>query len=188
MGLFFKKSKKFGLFRLNASKSGLGLSFGVKGCRIAVNSKGVQVNTGTKGVYYRKSVSWNKLKGEHPNTLQEEIPNEPKIIQIKITKEQEKFNNTFTRVILVMVIFWLFLALIRLWALAYFILFLGVLFNLKLSLSNPTLYKEMVNNSNKFLEYTRQGYCVEYKKVENEQKRLEKKYKDYNYSYKNYKK
>jgi hypothetical protein len=36
----FRRSKSFGLFKLNFSKSGLGFSFGVPGARVGVNSKG----------------------------------------------------------------------------------------------------------------------------------------------------
>jgi hypothetical protein len=40
MGWSFRRSKSFGLFRLNFSKSGIGHSFGVPGARVGVNSKG----------------------------------------------------------------------------------------------------------------------------------------------------
>lgn len=39
MGFRFRKSVKIGPVRLNVSKSGLGVSAGVKGARIGVNSK-----------------------------------------------------------------------------------------------------------------------------------------------------
>ena len=73
MGFYIKKSKNFGPFKLNFSKSGLGLSFGKKGCRVALNNKGVQLNAGKNGVYYRKSVSLNKLaKGKNGEEIMEE--------------------------------------------------------------------------------------------------------------------
>ena len=56
MGLFFKKSKNLGLFKLNFSKSGIGMSFGVKGFRISKNSKGTYLNAGKNGFYYRKKI------------------------------------------------------------------------------------------------------------------------------------
>jgi hypothetical protein len=40
MGWSFRRSKSFGLFKLNFSKSGIGYSFGVKGARIDINAKG----------------------------------------------------------------------------------------------------------------------------------------------------
>lgn len=188
MGLFFRKSKQIGLFRLNASKSGFGLSFGIKGCRLSINPRGIQLNAGVKGTYYRKSVSWNKLKSNNTSVYKNEKDNETKIMQIIITKEQQRFANAFVLTFIITSLLWCFLLLVRLWFLAYLIAFLGFLFNLKLSLTNPEKFKEMVANSNQFFEYKKRGYCVEYKQVENEQKRLEKKYKDYNYSYKNYQK
>lgn len=188
MGLFFKKSKKMGLFRLNSSKSGFGLSFGTKGCRLSINSKGIQLNTGTKGIFYRKTITWNKLKNDNPNILQKENQNEAIVVLIEITKEQQQFDNAFVVTFIVTIVLWSFLLLLHLWFLACLIAFLGFLFNLKLSITNPENFKAMVTNSNKFFEYKKQGYRVAYKQVENEQKRHEKKYKDYNYSYRNYKK
>jgi hypothetical protein len=40
MGWSFRRSKSFGLFRLNFSKSGVGYSFGVPGARIGLSAKG----------------------------------------------------------------------------------------------------------------------------------------------------
>lgn len=55
MGFRFRKSVKIGPVRLNVSKSGLGVSTGVKGARIGVNSKGnVYGSVGVKGMTYRK--------------------------------------------------------------------------------------------------------------------------------------
>jgi hypothetical protein len=57
MGWSFRKSKSFGPFRLNFSKSGIGLSAGIKGARISTNSRGTYVNLGMNGMYYRKRIS-----------------------------------------------------------------------------------------------------------------------------------
>jgi hypothetical protein len=56
MGFFFRKSKSFGLFRLNFSKSGVGISTGVKGARVSVGPRGTELHLGRKGVYYRKKL------------------------------------------------------------------------------------------------------------------------------------
>jgi Protein of unknown function (DUF4236) len=59
MGWSFRRSKSLGLFRLNFSKSGIGYSFGVKGARIGVNSKGKQYVRGGipgTGLYYQSSL------------------------------------------------------------------------------------------------------------------------------------
>jgi hypothetical protein len=59
MGWSFRRSKSFGLFKLNFSKSGLGFSFGVPGARVGVNSKGKKYLRGGipgTGVYYQSSL------------------------------------------------------------------------------------------------------------------------------------
>lgn len=57
MGFFYRKSKKIGPFRINLSKSGIGLSTGVKGLRYSVGPRGSYVTVGRRGVYYRKKIS-----------------------------------------------------------------------------------------------------------------------------------
>jgi hypothetical protein len=61
MGVFFRKSIKLGKHtRLNLSKSGIGISTGVKGARIGVNSKGkTYVAGGKDGIYFRKELGGN---------------------------------------------------------------------------------------------------------------------------------
>jgi hypothetical protein len=54
MGLFFRKSIGAGPFRLNLSKSGVGVSAGVHGARIGLGTRGPYVSAAKGGVYYRK--------------------------------------------------------------------------------------------------------------------------------------
>ena len=59
MGWSFRRSKSFGLFKLNFSKSGLGFSFGVPGARVGVNSEGKKYVRGGipgTGLYYQSSL------------------------------------------------------------------------------------------------------------------------------------
>jgi len=59
MGWSFRRSKSFGLFRLNFSKSGVGFSFGVPGARVGVNAKGKKYVRGGipgTGLYYQSSL------------------------------------------------------------------------------------------------------------------------------------
>ncbi len=61
MGWSFRRSKSFGLFKLNFSKSGIGFSFGVPGARVGVNSKGKKyVRGGIPGswLYYQPSLPY----------------------------------------------------------------------------------------------------------------------------------
>lgn len=54
MALYLRKAFKKGPIRLNLSKGGLGLSGGITGARLGINSKGVYVHGGRHGLYYRK--------------------------------------------------------------------------------------------------------------------------------------
>lgn len=57
MGMSFRKSMKIGGMRVNLSKSGIGVSTGIKGLRVGVNAKGKSyVSAGTHGMYYRKTI------------------------------------------------------------------------------------------------------------------------------------
>lgn len=69
MGWSFRKSTSLGPFRLNFSRSGLGMSFGVKGARISVNKRGTYVNLGVNGVYYRQ-----RIGGNNTNTNNRFVP------------------------------------------------------------------------------------------------------------------
>lgn len=60
MGFYIKKSKSIGPFRVNLSKSGIGVSAGVKGARISKGPRGTTIHAGSNGIYYRKTVSSKK--------------------------------------------------------------------------------------------------------------------------------
>ena len=62
MGLYLRKSFSFGPLRLNLSKSGLGLSAGVKGARVGIGPRGTYVHGGRHGLYYRKHLSSRKSR------------------------------------------------------------------------------------------------------------------------------
>ncbi len=56
MGWFYRRSVKFGPFRLNFSKSGIGVSAGIKGARVSTGPKGTYLNLGANGFYYRQKI------------------------------------------------------------------------------------------------------------------------------------
>ena len=56
MGVFIRKAFKVGPVRFNLSKSGLGLSAGVKGLRLGAGPRGAYVMGGREGLYFRQSV------------------------------------------------------------------------------------------------------------------------------------
>mgnify|MGYP000701776197 CR=1 FL=1 len=68
MGLFLRKSFKAGPVRINLSKNGIGVSGGVKGARVGVNSKGKMYVAGGKGaIRYRKTLG-NANTSSHTNS------------------------------------------------------------------------------------------------------------------------
>lgn len=57
MGFYIRKSFRAGPIRFNLSKSGIGVSGGVKGARIGIGPRGTYVHAGRQGLYYRKNLS-----------------------------------------------------------------------------------------------------------------------------------
>lgn len=57
MGLYIRKSVRVGPFRFNLSKSGVGVSAGVKGFRVGTGPRGNYIHIGRGGLYYRKTLS-----------------------------------------------------------------------------------------------------------------------------------
>jgi hypothetical protein len=53
-----------GPFRLNLSKSGVGVSTGVKGLSISRGTRGSYLSAGMKGLYYRTRLNPKKLKSK----------------------------------------------------------------------------------------------------------------------------
>lgn len=84
LGFFIRKSKNLGLLKLNLSKSGLGFSIGVKGCRLSFNKKGIRLNAGRGGIYYRKSISQNKA------IKNDQTSNEELVVQNEYIEEKEQ--------------------------------------------------------------------------------------------------
>lgn len=64
MSFFFRHSINLGLFRINLSKSGIGISFGVRGARISLTPRGNYINLGAKGLYYRKKLNSRNAQGK----------------------------------------------------------------------------------------------------------------------------
>lgn len=62
MGFYLRKSFRAGPFRFNLSKSGIGVSTGVKGARVGVGPRGSYVHAGRHGLYYRKNLSSNRSR------------------------------------------------------------------------------------------------------------------------------
>jgi hypothetical protein len=56
VGFYFRKSAKLGPVRVNFSKSGIGVSTGVRGARISTGPRGTHINAGWGGFYYRQKI------------------------------------------------------------------------------------------------------------------------------------
>ena len=56
MSWYLKKAFRFGPIRFNLSKSGIGVSGGVKGFRVGTGPRGPYVHAGRGGIYCRKSL------------------------------------------------------------------------------------------------------------------------------------
>ena len=63
MGRSFRRSLKFGPLRVNVSKSGVGVSAGVRGARVAVGPRGTYVSFGVGGFRYQQKLSDSKRRG-----------------------------------------------------------------------------------------------------------------------------
>jgi hypothetical protein len=83
MGFYIRKAISVGPFRFNLSKSGVGVSAGVKGLRFGTGPRGNYVHMGRGGLYYRKTLpfsSTERNKQSHSPALQQsnnEIDHEP---------------------------------------------------------------------------------------------------------------
>lgn len=75
MGLFFRKSVKCGPFRFTLSKSGVGVSVGVRGFRVGSGPHGNHVSMGRGGIYYRKTFSNHspQLRALQPSVQPESV-------------------------------------------------------------------------------------------------------------------
>jgi hypothetical protein len=80
MGWGFRKSVKFGPMRVNFSKSGIGVSAGVKGARVSVGPRGTHLNIGRGPFYYRQKLRGSsRSKGNtvhlpQPNVVSQVLP------------------------------------------------------------------------------------------------------------------
>ena len=91
MGFSFKKSKNFGGFKVNLSKSGIGFSTGVKGFRVSAGPNGVNLNAGRNGRYYRKKLSTSDENVEDDENVETYTTSEDNSL-----KEQTIYDKKYT--------------------------------------------------------------------------------------------
>jgi hypothetical protein len=70
MPFYLRKTVSAGPFRFNLSKSGVGVSVGVKGLRIGTGPRGHYVHAGRGGLYYRASLGGTRANSapQHPSS------------------------------------------------------------------------------------------------------------------------
>lgn len=85
MGFYLRESISFGGIRFNFSKSGIGVSVGVKGFRIGTGPRGNYVHMGVNGLYYRSSLGTKKKKKIIPDNIDTIVKhNEPELNFVNI--------------------------------------------------------------------------------------------------------
>src|SRR5439155_9227662 len=67
MSFYLKKSLRFGPLRFNLSKSGIGVSAGVKGFRLGTGPRGNYIHAGRGGIYYRQTLGARRRGGRSAN-------------------------------------------------------------------------------------------------------------------------
>lgn len=77
MGLYLRKSISIGPLRFNLSKSGVGVSAGVKGLRFGVGPRGNYVHMGRGGLYYRATLP--PSTASHKPLIQPDLSSSPQI-------------------------------------------------------------------------------------------------------------
>jgi hypothetical protein len=72
MGIYLRKSIGVGPLRFNLSKSGIGVSAGIKGLRLGAGPRGNYIHMGRNGLYYRKTISTpGKGENNRPDRINE---------------------------------------------------------------------------------------------------------------------
>lgn len=79
MGFFFRKSLRFGPVRFNFSKSGIGVSAGIKGARVSTGPRGTYVHAGRHGFYYSQRVGGPTSHSQHQTPPLQQSPSQPSI-------------------------------------------------------------------------------------------------------------
>jgi hypothetical protein len=74
MPFYFRKSVSAGPFRFNFSKSGLGVSVGVKGFRVGTGPRGHYVHAGRGGIYYRATIGRSGQSRRGLESFAEPVP------------------------------------------------------------------------------------------------------------------
>src|SRR5215469_7203403 len=82
MRLHLRKSIRTGPVRWNLSKSGIGMSVGVRGLRVGTGPRGSYIAGGRNGIYFRQSLGGSSrtmrtARPAHVSTVPQAVPTSP---------------------------------------------------------------------------------------------------------------
>lgn len=81
MGFYIRKALRVGPLRFNLSKSGVGVSVGIKGLRLGTGPRGNYVHMGRGGLYFRKSLNAPGGRAPVRTDTPQLLPGEPARVQ-----------------------------------------------------------------------------------------------------------
>lgn len=101
MGFYIRKALTVGPFRFNLSKSGVGISAGIKGLRIGSGPRGNYIHMGRGGLYYRKTLPAGTIPTpiSNPSPLSEPYIPEVTLIEIESTDVSEMSDSSSTELL-----------------------------------------------------------------------------------------
>ena len=108
MGTYLRKSFTIGPIRLNLSKSGIGMSFGVTGLRLGTGPRGPYIHAGRGGLYFRKSLNTKPAKNieDIEQGEQDEIENVQQEVVPEDTKGKFLYYLKKIFILIVNILFW----------------------------------------------------------------------------------
>src|SRR4051794_129136 len=81
MGFYIRKSLNFGPLRLNLSRSGIGVSTGIKGFRVGTGPRGNYIHAGMGGFNYRQTLGGTSHRSSR--TAPAPIPDSSAMVQME---------------------------------------------------------------------------------------------------------
>ena len=108
MPFYIQKSVSAGPFRFNLSKSGIGVSAGIKGLRIGTGPRGHYIHAGRGGLYYRSSIPGGskadaaQAVSPKPSSPEVQTYKEPGVEMIRVSSQDvmEMKDARFTEILL----------------------------------------------------------------------------------------
>jgi DnaJ-domain-containing protein 1 len=99
MSFYIRKSVSFGPLRVNLSKSGIGLSAGVRGARISTGPRGTYINMGRNGLYYRQRIDGSIEGHNYRNPSVRSEPPEEESSRIRTASAAELTDSSNSKML-----------------------------------------------------------------------------------------